>query len=43
MVIEERHFPMSTHEDEKGIWDSVADEIKNDVLAEETGRFYHAR
>ena len=34
VVIEERHFPMSTHEDEKeSIWDCVADEIKRDVLA----------
>ncbi|WP_321410209.1 cobalt-factor II C(20)-methyltransferase [Tolumonas auensis] len=34
VVIKERHFPMSTHEDEKeSIWDTVAEEIRQDVNA----------
>ncbi len=34
VVIKERHFPMSTHEDEKeSIWDTVAEEIRQDVDA----------
>ena len=34
VVIKEQHFPMSTHEDEKeSIWDSVAADIKEDVMA----------
>lgn len=34
VVIKEQHFPMSTHGDEKeAIWDQVANDMKQDVLA----------